>query len=191
MLDSSDSVGQNNFNTQLNFAKDVVNRLDVGNGRVHVGALTFSSGVHHQFYLNNHVNKNDVLNALSGIQYIPGNADTADALKYLYTQSYGATHGARGDAPHIAVLVTDGPSITKDITKLQAQTAKDNNVIIYTVGVGAGTDIDELKSVSSDPDSRYYMHADTYGTLSSLSDLLATKICNGMGTGHIIVFFTQ
>lgn len=93
--------------------------------------------------------------------------------------SFSPSHGARGDVPHIAVLLTDGPSTTKAITKLQAQTAKDNNAVIYTVGVGSGVDVDELTSVSSNPDLRYSMFADNYETLNSLSDMLATKICNG------------
>lgn len=179
MIDSSDSVGQINFNRQLDFLKDVTNKLNVGQDQVHVSALTFSSGVHNKFYLNDYARKSDVLHALSGIQYFPGNTDTADAIKFMSQQSFSPAHGARGDVPHIAVLLTDGPSTTKAITKLQAQTAKDNSAVIYTVGVGSGVDVDELTSVSSNPDLRYSMFADNYDTLNSLSDMLATKICNG------------
>ncbi|XP_078338507.1 uncharacterized protein LOC111134355 isoform X1 [Crassostrea virginica] len=178
MIDSSDSVGQINFNRQLDFLKDVTNKLNVGQDQVHVSALTFSSGVHNKFYLNDYARKSDVLHALSGIQYFPGNTDTADAIKFMSQQSFSPAHGARGDVPHIAVLLTDGPSTTKAITKLQAQTAKDNSAVIYTVGVGSGVDVDELTSVSSNPDLRYSMFADNYDTLNSLSDMLATKICN-------------
>ena len=156
-----------------------MNNLDVGRNKVQISTVTFSSGVHNQFFLNNHATKTDVMNAISGIQYLPGNTDTADALKYVTQTTFTPSHGSRGGIPHIMVLVTDGPSRTKDITKLRAQTAKDNNIAIYTVGVGGGIDRDELKSISSNPDSRYFLTADNYGSINSLSKLLATKICNG------------
>ncbi|CAG2185497.1 COL6A [Mytilus edulis] len=153
VLDSSDTVGQTNFAKQLNFVKNTVNNLDVGGDKVRVSTVTFSSGVHNQFFLNNYGTKADVMNAISGIKYLPGNTDTGDAIKYVTQTTYTPQHGSRSGVPHIMVLVTDGPSVTKDITKLRAQTAKDNGVIVYTVGVGGGFDRDELKSVSSNPDS--------------------------------------
>ncbi|XP_076111939.1 uncharacterized protein LOC143080127 isoform X2 [Mytilus galloprovincialis] len=178
VLDSSDTVGQTNFAKQLNFVKNTVNNLDVGGDKVRVSTVTFSSGVHNQFFLNNYGTKADVMNAISGIKYLPGNTDTGDAIKYVTQTTYTPQHGSRSGVPHIMVLVTDGPSVTKDITKLRAQTAKDNGVIVYTVGVGGGFDRDELKSVSSNPDSRYFLTADNFDSLNSLSELLATKVCN-------------
>ena len=190
VLDSSDTVGQTNFAKQLNFVKNTVNNLDVGRDKVRISTVTFSSGVHNQFFLNNYDTKANVMNAVSGIQYLPGSTDTSDALKYVTQTSFTPQHGGRGGIPHIMVLVTDGPSITRDITKLQAQTAKDNNIAIYTVGVGHGIDMDELKSVSSDPDSRYLLTADNYDSLGSLSELLATKMCNGKFCIYKIFSFT-
>ncbi|XP_076111945.1 uncharacterized protein LOC143080130 isoform X2 [Mytilus galloprovincialis] len=186
VLDSSDTVGQTNFAKQLNFVKNTVNNLDVGRDKVRISTVTFSSGVHNQFFLNNYDTKANVMNAVSGIQYLPGSTDTSDALKYVTQTSFTPQHGGRGGIPHIMVLVTDGPSITRDITKLQAQTAKDNNIAIYTVGVGHGIDMDELKSVSSDPDSRYLLTADNYDSLGSLSELLATKMCNEVPGANVL-----
>lgn len=179
ILDSSDSVGQTNFGTQLDFAKSIVNKLDISPGRTQIGTVTFSSTANNQFNLNQYNNKNDVLNAISGIRYTPGSTHTGTAIKYVTQQSFTPLHGARTNVPHIAVLITNGPSFTKDITKIEAKTAKDNNVVIYAIGVGGGIDRDELMSVSSSPNSRYFMTADNYQTLNTLSDLLAAKICNG------------
>lgn len=190
MLDSSDSVGQTNFAKQLDFVKNTVNSLDVRRDQVQISAVTYSSGVHNQFFLNNYATKADVLNAISGIKYLPGSADTGDAITYVTQTSFMPNHGARGGVPHVMVLVTDGPSVTREITKLKAQTAKDNDILIYTVGVGNGIDTDELKSVSSNPDSRYFLTADNFNSLNSLSDLLATKICNGQLTSNFVTFET-
>lgn len=39
---------------------------------------------------------------------------------------------------------------------------KDNNVVIYIVGVGSGVDVDELIFVFSNFDFRYFMFVDNY-----------------------------
>lgn len=179
VLDSSSSVGQTNFAKQLEFVKNTVNNLDVRREHVQISTVTYSSGVHNQFFLNTYDTKTDVLNGISRIKYLPGTVDTGDAITYATQNSFSPNHGARSGAPHVMVLVTNGPSVTREITKLKAQTAKDNNILIYTVGVGNGIDTDELTSVASDPDSRYFLTADNFNSLNSLSDLLATKICNG------------
>ena len=156
-----------------------MNNLDVGRDKVQISTVTFSSGVHNQFFLNNYATKTDIMNAIPNIQYLPGNTDTADAIKFVTQTSFTPNHGSRGEVPHVMVLVTNGPSLTKDITELRAKTAKDNDILIYTVGVGGGINKKELKSVASNPDSRYFLTADNYESLNSISELLATKICNG------------
>lgn len=56
---------------------------------------------------------------------------------------------------------------------------KDNNVVIYIVGVGSGVDVDELIFVFSNFDFRYFMFVDNYQILNSLFDMFVIKICNG------------
>lgn len=179
MLDSSDTVGPDNFKKQLEFIKSTVNNLQIAPDKTHVSVVTFSNGVYNQFFLNQYSTKSDIINAISGIPYRRGRTHTADAIRYVTQTTYNPIHGARGNVPHVAVLVTNGGSTTPDITKVQAQTAKDNNVILYGVGVGSGVNMQELTSVTSDPDSRYVLKADSYGSLDALSNGLSTKICNG------------
>lgn len=179
LLDSSDTVGPDNFKKQLEFIKSTVNNLQIAPDKTHVSVVTFSNGVYNQFFLNQYSTKSDIINAISGIPYRGGRTHTADAIRYVTQTTYNPIHGARGNVPHVAVLVTNGGSTTPDITKVQAQTAKDNNVILYGVGVGSGVNMQELTSVTSDPDSRYVLKADSYGSLDALSNGLSTKICNG------------
>lgn len=179
ILDSSDQVGRDNFNKQKQFVKNVVSHLNVDPDKVRVSALKFSTSVENQFFLDQHKSKTDVQNAIDAITHTGGHANTAKAIQYVSTTSFSAPHGARDNIPHIAVLVTNGPSTTQTITQQAAQTAKDNKVMIYTVGVGGGVDMDELRSISSDPDSRYALKAESYSSIDSLSGVLATRLCNG------------
>lgn len=66
---------------------------------------------------------------------------------------------------------------------------KDNNVVIYIVGVGSGVDVDELIFVFSNFDFRYFMFVDNYQILNSLFDMFVIKICNGEQRRIWIVFF--
>lgn len=66
---------------------------------------------------------------------------------------------------------------------------KDNNVVIYIVGVGSGVDVDELIFVFSNFDFRYFMFVDNYQILNSLFDMFVIKICNGEQRRIWIGFF--
>lgn len=175
MLDSSDIVGKANFQKELQFVADTVSKMDTSPNKTQVSIVTYSSGVYNHYFLNQHPSRTDIMN----IPFRAGRSHTADAIRYVTQTSFNPVHGARNNVPHIAVLVTNGPSSSKQITKIEAQSAKDNNIIMYTVGVGSGVDQDELKTVASDPDSRYYMQTQNYGALGGVSGSLATNLCNG------------
>ncbi|XP_076113274.1 uncharacterized protein LOC143080959 isoform X2 [Mytilus galloprovincialis] len=178
IVDSSDDVGKANFQKQLAFLKQTVNNMKIAPDKTQISVVTFSSGVYNQFFLNAYASKADVLAAIDRIPYISGRTHTSDALTYVTHTSFNPIHGARSNVPHIGVLITDGPSTAKDLTKIQGQVAKDNNIIMYGVGVGSGINMDELSSVSSSPSHRYMLTAENYGALNSLSSSLSTKLCN-------------
>ena len=153
--------------------------MQIGPSKVQVSAVTFGTGATNQFYLNQYSDKVSVDNAILNIPFKGGPAKIANAIRYATGTSFSPVHGGRGDAPKIAVLLTNEPSGTLDVTKLEAQTARDNGVILYSIGIGGGADFNELRAITSDPDTRHMFKADNFDALSSLSDLLATKICNG------------
>ncbi|KAK3086689.1 hypothetical protein FSP39_022007 [Pinctada imbricata] len=59
---------------------------------------------------------------------------------------------------------------------------------MYGVGVGSGVDMNELSGIASVPKGRYVLHAESYGSLSSLSGVLSAKLCNGCLTKADIAF---
>lgn len=66
------------------------------------------------------------------------------------------------------------------VVRPQSQTAQNNDIQVYSVGIGAGIDERELMGVASDPDTRYFYEADTFESLSSVADIIGPKICNGV-----------
>lgn len=185
MLDSSDNIGPQNFVKELNFIKDVSNNMQVAPDKVQVSALTFGTGVKNQFYLNQYTDNAALQQAIANIQYKGGLPKVPNAIRFATGTSFSPIHGGRGDAPHVAVLLTNQPSGTIDQVKLESQTARDNGLILYTVGIGSSVDQSELQAIASQPDGRHMFQAQNFDALSSLSDLLATKICNGTYIAYV------
>ncbi|KAH3771811.1 hypothetical protein DPMN_173140 [Dreissena polymorpha] len=154
--------------------------MQLGPNKVQVSAVTFGTGAKNQFDLNQYSDKAALEAAIMSIQYNGGQPALANAIRYVTGSSFSPLHGGRADAPHVAVVLTNQPSGTIDTIKLQSQTAKDNGVIIYAVGIGNGVNMNELQTLASDPDSRHLYTANNFDALSSLKDILATKLCNGM-----------
>lgn len=179
LLDNSDNVGQQNFQKELAFVRDVTNNMQLAPDKMQVSAVSFGTGATNQFDLNQYRDLSTLQSAIMSIPYKGGKPQIANAIHYATGSSFSPVHGGRGDAPHIAVVITNQPSGTIDTVKLQSQTAKDNGVILYAVGVGNGVDTKELQTIASDPDSRHFFTSQNFDALGSLSDLLATKICNG------------
>lgn len=76
MLDSSNSQGPENFNTQKEFVKTLVQQVFVGPDDIQFGVMSFESEPHQQFYLNDYYNETDVLNAIDAIPFHTGNTLT-------------------------------------------------------------------------------------------------------------------
>ena len=61
MVDASGSIRENRFDIVTDYAKSVVDELEVADDRVRVGAVTYSDGSYIQFQLNTYDRKDDVL----------------------------------------------------------------------------------------------------------------------------------
>lgn len=81
ILDSSGSIGHNNYDTMLTFVKDIVSNFDVGPNKIQVGAEIFSDRTYQQFNLNKYSTKSAVEHAISNIPYKRGTTNTGQALK--------------------------------------------------------------------------------------------------------------
>lgn len=102
-----------------------------------------------------------------------------DVICYVIQMMYNFIYGVRGSVFYVVVFVIDGGFIIFDIIKVQVQIVKDNNVILYGVGVGLGVNMQELILVISDFDLRYVLKVDSYGFLDVFFNGLFIKICNG------------
>ena len=97
MLDSSGSVGYNNFQRMKLFVKDLTDYYKLGPEETRVYVMSFSSSAYiHIPFSGNFSNKNQFDSAVDTISYTGGGTATAIALKMTYNDMFTSRYGARG-----------------------------------------------------------------------------------------------
>jgi hypothetical protein len=67
ILDSSTSVGDDNYLKMKNFCKDFLKNADLDSGNVRAGILSYSTSVHAEFYLNSYSTTQEIMDAIVNI----------------------------------------------------------------------------------------------------------------------------
>ncbi|XP_053405850.1 collagen alpha-1(XII) chain-like [Mercenaria mercenaria] len=175
ILDSSGSLGINNFASVKQFVINMVNYLDIGVNYTKVGVITYSNYPTRRITLDSYYDKLDLINAINLIPYYPGNTETDKALDLLRLEGF---EGERTDAPNIAIVVTDGLSTNPDLTRIAASRLKKSGSTVFSVGIGQDViDRNELNYISSDPDNEYVFFVANFSDLSSIENSVATTTC--------------
>ncbi|KAL4227529.1 von Willebrand factor (vWF) type A domain [Mactra antiquata] len=174
VLDSSGSLGFQNFANVKSFAIDIVNYLDIGPNFTKVGVITYSNYPNRRFTLDSYTDKLQLVNAINQIPYYPGNTETDKALDLLRLEGF---EGDRPDAPNIAIIVTDGLSTNPGLTKISSSQLKKSGITVFAVGIGAEIDTAELKYISSDPDDKYVFFVGNFSSLPTIESTVARTTC--------------
>ena len=72
VLDSSGSVGEDNFKVMKDFVKSVVQNLNIGPDNTKVGVITFSRYPVIRLHLDDYTDKTALLQAIDQVPYIAG-----------------------------------------------------------------------------------------------------------------------
>ena len=151
MLDSSGSVGEDNFQHMKTFIKDIVQSIDVESCDYRFGALKFGSSPFVQFNLLDHNNKAKVLSAIDNIGYSYGFTATSDALKVVRSRMFLSEMGDRPEVRNIAVLLTDGlENVRTRGTMKEVMMASREGIQIVPIGIAVGRE-QELRGMAGDP----------------------------------------
>lgn len=163
----------------LQFVKTTTQGFDINQNQVEVSVVTFSDKPHLEFHLNKYHDKNSVVNAISGIHYIAGGTNTADALKYARQTSFTTANGARAHSAKIAIVITDGKSNSAGATANEANLLRNDGVTVFSIGVGAGPKTSELNAMATDPDNQHVFVVNNFDALTQIKSELQKKACEG------------
>lgn len=166
VVDSSGSIGSENFKKIKAFVQSLVNGLDIDKNFTRVGLMTFNDHAKWEFKLDQYDTKLDILKAIGKIPYIIGSTQTAEALETLKNEGFT---DQRTGVPKIAVVITDGLSRYPSLTKVRAALLRQMGVLMYAIGVGNSTDHTELFNMASIPEDRYLYEFPNYDDLNNVT----------------------
>ncbi|XP_044214882.1 collagen alpha-6(VI) chain isoform X2 [Thunnus albacares] len=172
LIDSSGSIDPNDYQKMKEFMKSVISRSDIGENKVHVGVMQFSSVQKLVFRLNEYYSKDDMLRAIDGMTQIGGGTDTGKAIKVL-SPYFDKAEGGRPDQRQRLVVITDGES--QDPVKEPAKELRDKKVQIYAIGV-VDANTTQLLEISGLKE-RVYSERD-FDALKDLESQVALELCD-------------
>jgi len=185
ILDRSSSVWIVDFKKALTFVCDLIDIFDVGGTKTRVAAVSFSTNVTIEYYLNEYINKRDLCGRTQKISdsYVGGVTETAEALRAVRERVFVASRGDRSGVPHVVIVITDGRSQKWTDTQRQAAALKANGARVFAIGIGDRVYPPELEDIASRPSFTYVFQEDSYSALPHIKNALAYRTCDqGVGT---------
>lgn len=177
-LDESGSVGPANFILQNEFVAKFVEGFNIGKNATQVAAITFSTIVKTEFYLNTYHDKAKLLQGIKQINYShAGLTMTQRALSNVRTNILNVTNGMRPEALPFVIVMTDGKSMSSFATKMEAKKLHDMNVTVYAIGISSEVNKDELQGIASDP--KYVILVKNFTDLHSIQGQALAGTCEG------------
>ena len=96
MLDSSGSVGKENFERMKLFVKNLTYYYKLGLDETRISVMSFSTKSVIQIFFWRDLKRNEFVAAVDEIPYMAEMTKTGDALKYAYSYMFSSSNGTRG-----------------------------------------------------------------------------------------------
>ncbi|XP_074168927.1 collagen alpha-4(VI) chain [Rhinolophus sinicus] len=185
LVDSSTSIGPQNFQKVKNFLRSVVLGLDIRSDQVRVGLAQYNDNIYPAFQLNQYPLKSVVLEHIQNLPYRTGGTNTGSALEFIRTNYLTEAAGSRAKdrVPQIVILVTDGES--NDEVQEAADRLKEDGVVVYVVGVNV-QDVQELQKMASEPFEKFLFNIENFNILQDVSGGILQTLCSA-GEGEMKV----
>ncbi|XP_032345190.1 collagen alpha-4(VI) chain isoform X4 [Camelus ferus] len=177
LVDSSTSIGPQNFQKVKNFLHSVVLGLDISSDQVRVGLAQYNDNIYPAFRLNQYPLKSVVLEQIRNLPYRTGGTNTGSALEFIRTNYLTEVAGSRAKdrVPQIVILVTDGES--NDEVQEAAEWLKEDGVVVYVVGVNV-QDVQELQKIASEPFEKFLFNTENFNILQDFSGSILQTLCS-------------
>lgn len=176
VLDSSGSVGKENWEKVLRFVESTIEELGVGRGRTQVGMIVYGTEAYPKFGLNKYENADDIIKEVATFDWLDSNTNTSGGIQAM-REMFKNKDGFRANVPNIGIIVTDGKSTTDNHTTVpNAMAAKKDGILIVAVGVGNSVDYEELKGIASN--ESLILQVNNFDDLSKIKGNLKETACD-------------
>ncbi|XP_074510381.1 collagen alpha-6(VI) chain isoform X4 [Sebastes fasciatus] len=171
LIDSSGSIDPKDYLKMKDFMKSVISKSVIGENKVHVGVMQFSTIQQLAFPLNRYYSKEDITKAINVMQQTGGGTLTGAAITDV-SQYFDAAGGGRPGMSQRLVVITDGEA--QDLVKDPAEALRAKGVVIYAIGV-VNANTTQLLEISGSRD-RMYAERD-FDALKDLESEVANELC--------------
>ncbi|KAK1795848.1 hypothetical protein P4O66_009870, partial [Electrophorus voltai] len=170
VIDSSESVGPDNFEIIKDFLMTLVDRVTLGHNATRMGLLLYSPEGRLEFSLARYVTKEDVKWAICKMPYMGEGTHTGTAIRKATQEAF---YSAWAGVSKVTVVITDGQTDKREPVKLdlavrEAHTASIEMFAMGIVNASDPTQVEflwELNLITSDPDSEHMYLIDDFNTL--------------------------
>uniref|UniRef100_A0AAQ5XG33 Collagen alpha-1(XVI) chain n=1 Tax=Amphiprion ocellaris TaxID=80972 RepID=A0AAQ5XG33_AMPOC len=177
ILDTSSSVGKENFEKIRQWVANLVESFDVAPDKTRVAVVRYSDRPTTEFNLGRHRTLEDVKRAARNIRYLGGNTMTGDAISYttnnIFTERNGARSNARG-IQRVAILLTDGRS--QDYVLEPSKAAAKAGIRMFAVGIGEALK-EELEEIAAEPKNAHVFHVTDFNAIDKIRGRLRRRLC--------------
>ncbi|XP_078198845.1 collagen alpha-1(XXVIII) chain isoform X16 [Callithrix jacchus] len=191
VIDSSESVGPENFQIIKNFVKIMADRVALDLATARIGVINYSHKVEKVANLKQFSSKDDFKLAVDNMQYLGEGTYTATALQAANDMFKDARPGVK----KVALVITDGQTDSRDKEKLTevVKNVSDTNVEIFVIGVVKKNDPNfeifhkEMNLIATDPE-HVYQFDDFFTLQDTLKQKLFQKICEDFDSYLLQIF---
>ncbi|KAF3857363.1 hypothetical protein F7725_009222 [Dissostichus mawsoni] len=129
VIDSSESVGPDNFEIIKDFVAALVDRVTVGRNATRIGLVLYSLEVKLVFNLARYNTKQDIKQAIRNIPYMGEGTYTGTAIDAFYSSRVGVSK--------VAIVITDGQTDKREPVKLDlaVREAHSANIEMFALGL--------------------------------------------------------
>lgn len=137
VLDSSTSVGPDNWRRELKFLADLTRPLTIGSRAARVAFVTYNTRAKVQFGFNTYSSSKSLQNAIMSTKFSEGLTFTGEALKLVLKE---LVPKMRRNVPRMLFLVTDGKANGETRPESIAKRLKAQKVNIFSIGIANAID---------------------------------------------------
>ena len=180
MIDSSESVGLQNYQKLINFVRNIAKTLQISASGSHASVVIFSGTARVQIKLDDHDDIREFNKALQDVPYLGEKTRIDKALRVATVGVFNSRAGMRAGVRRVAVLLTDGHQTrTFDSIPLRyaVEPLRRKRVNVFAVGIGSDVRHDELRSVTNS--GQNVLLVKTFQGLAGIAEQLSKKMCSG------------
>ncbi|KAI3358758.1 hypothetical protein L3Q82_014723 [Scortum barcoo] len=181
VIDSSESVGPENFDLVKDFVNALIDRLSVSREATRIGVVLYSHVDKVVVSLQQQSSQDDVKAAVRKMPYLGEGTFTGSAIHRANQLFQASRPGVR----KVAVVLTDGQADPRDVMQFEetATEAHAERVEMFVIGVVNNTDPlfeefqAEMNVIASDPDEEHVYLIDDFRSLPTLESNILSRIC--------------